>query len=158
MEMERLIARADSWLRRERSDYYGGLAPGCTDDAIAGYEQAIGFQLPPALRGLWRWKGGSDAEALVHNHAFISLDESREIKLDLDGMIGTDFEDPEWWKRSWIPFTRSWGGDSYCVDLIDGRVIDFWHDEPTRNVLAPSFEAWFAELVATMESGELELA
>jgi len=37
-------------------------------------------------------------------------------------------------------------------------VIDFWHDEPTRNVLAPSLADWFRELVVAMEEGRLELA
>ena len=156
--MDGLFARADAWLRRERPDYHAGLGPGCGDEEIAAYEAAFGVALPPGLRSLWRWTGGSDDGALFGNHALISISESQEIKTDLDGMIGTDFESPDWWKRSWLPFTRSWGGDCLCVDVATGQVIDFWHDDATRNVLAPSFEVWFAALVETMKSGKLELA
>ena len=82
----------------------------------------------------------------------------------LDGMIGADFDDPTWWRRGWVPFTESFNGDHYCVDIeAEGggtpcQVIDFWHDEPTRNVLAPSLADWFRGLVVTMEEGRLDLA
>jgi cell wall assembly regulator SMI1 len=93
---------------------------------------------------------------------FIPLEDSASSKELLDGMI--DFDDPNWWRRGWVPFTLSYGGDHYCVDLdaeagrAAGRVIEFWHDAATRNVLAPSFADWFDHLVSTMEEGRLKLA
>lgn len=168
-DMPALIDRADRWLRANRPGFYAGLKPGVSDAELDAYERRFGLTLPPELRLVWKWKNGSpddplvgdeSSDALLHNHRFISLDDSAETEAELDGMIGADFESPEWWKREWIPFTTSWGGDHYAVEISDGksRVIDFRHDEETRNILAPSFAEWFEQFVATMERGELELS
>jgi cell wall assembly regulator SMI1 len=124
--------------------------------------------LPMEFRQVYHWRDGQDlnllGEALVHNHMFIPLSASASTKKLLDGMIGADFDDPAWWRQGWVPFTESFGGDYYCLDLeakdggTRGQIIDFWHDEATRNVLAPSLVDWFRDLVTTMEEGRLELA
>ena len=168
MAMDDLINRADAWLRSNRPDYYAILRPGVGDDALDAYAAQFGLQLPTEFRMLYRWKDGQDlavSEALVHNHMFMPLAESASSKALLDGMIGSDFDDPDWWRHGWIPFTESYGGDHYCVDLdaeagaaAEGRVIKFWHDTARRPLLAPSFAAWFDDLVRTMEEGRLELA
>ena len=164
--MRDLIRRSDAWLKANRPDYYSILRPGVEDAALDAYQARFGLVLPPELRQLYRWRDGQDlgrSIALVHNHMFVPLAHSASDKEMLDGMIGADFEDPAWWRRGWVPFTESYGGDRYCVSLdaedgAPGQVIDFWHDEPTRNVLAPSFADWFRELVLAMEQGRLELA
>lgn len=168
-DMPALIDRADRWLRANRPGFYAGLKPGVSDAELDAYEARFGLQLPAELRLLWKWKNGSpddpqakdgSSDALLHNHLFISLDDSARTKAELDGMIGADFESPEWWKHAWVPFTTNWGGDHYVVEVTGGksRVIDFWHDDEPRNVLAPSFAEWFEQFVITMERGELELA
>jgi cell wall assembly regulator SMI1 len=164
--MQDLIGRADAWLRANRPDYYAILRPGVDDVALSAYEARFGLVLPMELRQLYHWRDGQDLNvsvALVHNHMFMPLSQSASSKEELDGMIGFDFDDPAWWRRGWVPFTLSYGGDHYCVDLeaesgTRGQVIDFWHDDATRNVLAQSLVDWFRELVATMEDGRLELA
>jgi cell wall assembly regulator SMI1 len=167
MAMDDLIRRADSWLQRNRPDYYAILRPGASDAALDAYAARFGLELPAELRQIYRWRDGQDlavSAALVHNHMFIPLEASASSKELCDGMIGFDFEDPNWWRRGWVPFTQSYGGDHYCVDLdaeagaAPGRVIDFWHDDADRHVLAPSFAEWFDQLVTTMEEGRLELA
>jgi cell wall assembly regulator SMI1 len=163
-----LIARADRWLKQNRPIFYAALQPGVSDADLDAYEARHGLKLPAALRALWKWKNGipeypdlpdGESEALVDNHAFISLQSSSQTKDILDGMIGTDFESPDWWKREWVPFTHNGGGDNYVVDTADprGRVIDFWHADADRPVAAPSFPAWFKDLVDRMERGELEV-
>jgi cell wall assembly regulator SMI1 len=164
--MQELIRRADAWLKANRPDYYAILRPGVDDAALYAYEARFGLVLPTELKQLYRWRDGQDLApslALVHNHMFVPLSNSASDKEMLDGMIGADFDDPAWWRRGWVPFTESYGGDHYCVDLdgedggTPGQVIDFWHDEPTRNALAPSLADWFRWLVVTMEEGRLEL-
>lgn len=168
-DMPALIERADRWLRANRPGFYAGLKPGVSDAELDAYEARFGLKLPAELRLLWKWKNGSpddpltkdgSSDALLYNHRFISLAESAETKAELDGMIGADFESPEWWKRAWVPFTTSWGGDHYVVKVTGGKsgVIDFWHDDATRNILAASFNEWFEQLVITMERGELEIS
>jgi cell wall assembly regulator SMI1 len=164
--MQDLIRRADMWLKANRPDYYAILRPGVDDAALDAYEARFGLVLPTEFRQLYRWRDGQDLEpsvALVHNHMFVSLSHSASGKEMLNGMIGTDFDDPAWWRHGWVPFTDSYGGDHYCVDLdaeggTPGQVIDFWHDEPTRNLLAASLADWFRKLVVAMEEGRLELA
>jgi len=166
--VQNLISRADAWLKANRPDYYAKLRPGVDDEALDAYQARFGLALPMEFRELYRWRDGqdlgADARALIHNHMFLPLSESATSKELLDGMIGADFDDPAWWRRGWVPFTLSFGGDHYCVDLeaedggTRGQIIDFWHDDPTRNVRASSFADWFRELVVTMEQGRLKLA
>jgi len=166
--MDDLIRRANAWLKANRPDYYATLRPGVDDVALEAYQVRLGLVLPTELKQLYRWRDGQDldigAEALVYNHMFLPLSDSAASKELLDGLIGADFDDPAWWRRGWVPFTLNFGGDHYCLDLdaegggTPGQVIDFWHDEPTRNVLAASLADWFRALVVAMEEGRLELA
>ena len=167
MAMDDLIRQADAWLRSNRPDYSAILRPGVDDAALDAYAVRFGLELPADLRQFYQWRDGQDldvSKALVHNRMFIPLAASASSKELCDGMIGFDFEDPNWWRRGWVPFTESYGGDHYCVDLdaeaspAVGRVIDFWHDNAKRPVLAPSFADWFGHLVTTMEAGRLKLA
>jgi len=163
-----LIRRADTWLKANRPDYYATLRPGVDDAALDAYGARFGLVLPTAFRQLYRRRDGQDlgvdAEALVRNHMFVPLSNSASKKEMLDGMMGSDFDDPAWWRPGWVPFTESFGGDHYCVDIAaegggtPGQIIDFWHDAATRKVLAPSLADWFRQLVVAMEEGRLELA
>jgi cell wall assembly regulator SMI1 len=166
--MRDLISRADDWLNANRPDYYARLRPGVDEAALDAYQAKFGLALPTEFRELYCWRDGqdlgADAKALVHNHMFMPLSDSASSKELLDGMIGADFDDPAWWRVGWVPFTLGFGGDHYCIDLETedgvrrGQIIDFWHDDPTRNVRAPSLAAWFRDLVICMEQGRLELA
>jgi cell wall assembly regulator SMI1 len=167
MAMDDLIRRADAWLQRNRPDYYAILRPGVADDSLDAYAARFGLELPTELRQVYGWRDGQDlpvSKALVHNHMFMPLAESASSKALLDGMIGFDFDDPNWWRRGWVPFATSYNGDHYCIDLdaeaggATGRVIEFRHDEARRRVIAPSFADWFDQLVSTMEEGRLKLA
>jgi cell wall assembly regulator SMI1 len=95
---------------------------------------------------------------------FSPLDDIVSSKELLDGMIGEDFDDPKWWRRSWVPFLPNGGGDHLCIDLTaedggtPGQVRIFYHDDPSRKITHPSFEAWLHDLVHSMEAGTLKLA
>ena len=95
---------------------------------------------------------------------FSSLEDIAHHKELLDDLIGSDFEDPRWWRRSWVPFLENGAGDHLCVDLAaedggtPGQVLMCYHDWERRPVRSPSLEAWLADLVASMESGSLRLA
>ena len=166
--MQNLILRADAWLKANRPDYYAKLRPGIDVAVLDAYQARFGLVLTTEFRELYLWRDGQDigpgVGALVHNHMFMPLHKSASSKELLDGMIGADFDDPAWWRVGWVPFTLSFGGDHYCIDLETedrakrGQIIDFWHDEPTRNVRAPSLADWMRGLVLSMEQGRLVLA
>jgi cell wall assembly regulator SMI1 len=86
-----------------------------------------------------------------------ALEDIAETKEMLDDMIGTDFEDPNWWLRAWVPFLSNGSGDHLCVDTRTGALIAFWHDWEDRRQEHASLEDWLTALVEQAERGELEI-
>ena len=162
-----LIERVDRWLAANRPDYDAHLRPGASDAALDAFEARFSLRLPDPFRALYRWRDGQEegfTASLQDNRVFMSLEDVSEAKEMLDGMIGTDFEDPRWWRRGWVPFLANGGGDHVCLDVTaedggePGQVVAFWHDWENRPVKFPDFEAWLRQLADSMEAGDLELA
>jgi cell wall assembly regulator SMI1 len=164
--MEALIERMDRWLAANRPDYYAVLQPGATDAELDDFEAQFAIKLPAAFRTLYRWRNGQDemsSASLQGNRSFCTLAEIASTKDMLDGMIGSDFDDPRYWRRGWVPFLHNGGGSYLCLDLAaeDGgranQLIGFWKRDEDRPVEFPSVEAWLADLIESMEAGKLEL-
>jgi cell wall assembly regulator SMI1 len=160
-----LIASMDKWLTVNRADYHSQLQPGISKQELDNFEAKFNLRLPPDFRELYEWRNGQSASAsLQFNRMFLPLEEAGSTKETLDGMIGTDFDSPEWWRQGWVPFLANGGGDLLCVDLsaedggTPGQLRAFWHDEADRPVEYANLEAWLTELVESMENGSLELA
>jgi cell wall assembly regulator SMI1 len=114
------LERMELWLATNRPDYLERLRPGATEAELDAFEARFSLQLPDSFREFYRWRNGQPPDlsaSLSQNWMFSSLDEIAETKELLDGMIGTDFEDPKWWRLSWIPFLANGGGDHLCLDL-----------------------------------------
>ena len=165
--LETLIGRLDRWLTANRPDYYAHLQPGVSDAQLDAFEARFALKLLNTFRHLYRWRNGHDqlrSDSLVNNLMFSSLEDIARQKELLDDLIGSDFEDPRWWRRSWVPFLENGAGDHLCVDLAaedggtPGQVLMFYHDWDRRPVRSLSLDAWLADLVAAMEGGTLELA
>jgi cell wall assembly regulator SMI1 len=161
-----LIGRIDRWLAAHRSDYYVLLQSGVTDAQLDTFEVKFSLRLPNEFRQLYRWRNGQDpmsCEPLQLNRTFSTLEEIADTKDLLDGMIGSDFDDPRWWRRGWVPFLHNGGGSHLCVDLDaedggqPGQLIAFWKADADRPIEFPSLEAWLIDLVSSMEDGSLEL-
>jgi len=90
---------------------------------------------------------------------FARLESIISTKELCDSLIGSDFEDPRWWRQSWVPFLDNGGGDHLCLDLkaedggTPGQVLAFYHDYASRPIQFDSFAAWLTGLVESMESG-----
>lgn len=162
-----LIKRLDRWLAANRPDYYAHLQLGATDAQLDGFEAQFSLKLPKAFRKLYRWRNGHDMirlESLVQNMMFSSLQNIAHSKELLDDMIGSEFEDPKWWRRDWVPFLANGAGDHLCLDLTaedggtPGQLLTFYHDWESRPIQFPGLEAWLAALVESMENGSLRLA
>lgn len=156
----RLIERIARWLCEHRPDYYARLQPGASDPEMDAFEAEFAVVLPEAFRALYRWRDGqppTESGSFQNNWMFASLSDVSQTKRMLDGMIGYDFEDPQWWRRGWVPFLSNGGGDHLCLDLEpeaqEGRVFVFRHDEGQRPVQFEDTVAWLRSLAEAMESG-----
>jgi cell wall assembly regulator SMI1 len=64
-----------------------------------------------------------------------------------------------WWHPGWVPFASNGGGDSICLDLAPaaagtvGQVITMNHETAERELLAPSYARWLAEVADLVEHG-----
>jgi cell wall assembly regulator SMI1 len=161
-----LIARMDRWLAANRPGYYAKLQPGVTELALTEFEKQFQLTLPYSFRSLYAWRNGQRADcfdSFQENRMFSSVDEITETKALLDSMIGSDFDDPKWWRRGWVPFLSNGSGDHLCLDLVaedggtPGQVIAFWHDWKDRSIKFASLDGWLERLVESMESGALKL-
>ena len=60
--------------------------------------------------------------------------------------------------------TYSGSGDHHCIDLSPGpkgnagQIIEMWHDEGARPVVAESFRAWMTAFADDLENDELVLS
>ncbi len=95
----------------------------------------------------------------------------REWKMLNDLKASGDFDDSqaephdgvalEWWSDTWIPFAANGGGDLFCFDIEPPKggkkwqVIKFVHDDPERELVAPSYAAWLARVADAVENGQL---
>ena len=161
------ITRIDRWLAAHRPDYYAQLRPGVEGAALDAFESQFSLQLPGAFRELYGWRNGQDpmsSDALVMNRSFMNLQDIADAKELLDEMIESDFDDPRYWRRGWVPFLHNGGGSYLCVDLgaedggTPGQLIGFWKADQDRPIEHPSVEAWLNNLADTMERGALKLA
>ena len=161
-----LIGRMDRWLAAHRPDCYAQLQPSANDQDLDEFQELFGLELTESFRTLYQWRNGQRPEyskSFQGNRMFSTLEEIAETKGILDGMIGADFADPQWWRRGWVPFLANGGGDHLCLDLVaedggsPGQLIAFWHDWEERSVEYDSLDAWLEDLVESMESGMLEL-
>lgn len=162
-----LIDRIDQWLRENRPPYYSTLRPGASAEALDAAERQLGVTFPQSLRALYRWRDGQRRDSfdpLLLNLTFMPLEAVIENKLMLDGMIGTEFTEPDWWRRDWVPFLENGGGDLLCVDLGGfgtgnaGQVLWFDHETAEREIIHQSIDDFCADLLHRMSTGSLELA
>lgn len=160
------ITLIDRWLAAHRPGYYAQLQPGVDAVALDAFESRFSLRLPAAFRELYQWRNGQDSasyDALLINRTLMNLQDIADAKALLDDMIDSDFDDPRYWRRDWVPFLHNGGGSYLCVDVraedggTPGHLIGFWKANKDRPVEHPSVEAWLNSLANTMERGELKL-
>ena len=154
------IQMLDKLLSDLRPEFYAGFQESLNDAEIESLEKKYRITLPEDLRELYKWKNGQREncfEAFVNNSMFIALEEALETAKEYNAMIGTDFEIENWWNKNWIPIFHNGGGDYICYDCgglftgKKGQLIEFWHGENDRNVIAPSLESFVISLIKYYE-------
>ena len=170
--IEHAWQRIESWLRENAPDTLASLRPGAAPAEIAVTEAHLGVTLPDDLRASYLIHDGqTDISSLIEGVELLSLSNvCIQWTIWKDLLDDGTFEDsvsapvgpirPEWWNARWIPLTRDGGGNSHCLDLDPapgggvGQIITMWHDEDTREILAPSFGAWLTQFADELDEGE----
>ncbi|HVY90587.1 MAG TPA: SMI1/KNR4 family protein [Hyphomonadaceae bacterium] len=150
------------------------LAGGASETDLIEAERIIGIALPDDLRHLLKLHDGSQgyqalpgwellssegiiSEWTIWEDLYRSEFKPEGYESEPSGPIRSD----EWWRLKWIPFTRDGGGNCLCVDMAPaaggtkGQVITLWHDNPGRELIAPSLTEFVEILAEDMEDGKL---
>jgi cell wall assembly regulator SMI1 len=164
--------RIEAWLRAQVPSGADVLSPVAAEEEIAATERFLGVSFPEDVRASFRLHDGQAGGPWpVWGCELLSLGRIREEwtawKELLDrGMFensrscsdGRVVED--WWHAGWVPLTHDGSGNHYCLDLNPGptgragQIIQMWHDDPGRPVVAPSYRAWLAAFADALEAGE----
>jgi len=167
-------SRVGQWLEANAPEILENLAGPASDAEFAAREKALGVSLPHDFKTAYRIHNGQhrDIPGLTEFGQLLPLkrvvEEWKVWKelLDTGDFAGATSEPNPgirnvWWSPRWIPFTSDGGGNHLCIDLEPasggnvGQVITMWHDDPHRELVAPNFGAWLAQLAADLETGKL---
>jgi len=153
--MNKSLQKLDKYLLALRPEFYASLKQPLNDDEIDTLEEKYKTKIPNDLQTLYKWKNGQDYncyDAFVNNSIFLPLEQALETAIENTSMIGLDFEIKNWWNEKWIPIFHNGGGDYICYDFgglytgQQGQLIEFWHTDNDRNVIAPTLEAFISRL------------
>ena len=176
--MDGTWGRIEAWLAANAPIVAAGLNPPASSEAIADAEQYLGVQFPADVRASYLRHDGQrfDSPGLLDGWEWLSLERIRdEWKVWKDLLDGGDFNGirsdadgrfvrKDWWNPAWIPLTYSGSGDHHCLDLApgpqgrSGQIIEMWHDEGARPVVASSFGKWLADFADGLEAGDFVLS
>src|SRR5262245_32923021 len=169
--MREIWNRIEAWLQAHVPSGDNVLSPGAAEEEIAATERFLGVSFPEEVRASFRLHNGqSGGPWLVWGCELLSLGRIREewnawkelldrgtLENCRSGSDGRVVED--WWHARWVPLTHDGAGNHYCLDLNPGpkgragQIIQMWHDDPERPVVAPSYRAWLAALADALEAG-----
>jgi cell wall assembly regulator SMI1 len=162
--MNEVVARLGQWWWKTRPAVLEELAPGLMDDAIAAYEQELGVSFSEGMRALYRWRDGAlpdrPGPCIIGRYALMSLREVAANQKTMNELLdqGT-FKTKNWWRRTWLPVFSKGTGDFLCWDPRGsfsgekGQLLEFWHTDHDRTVLAPSFDGFLTAYVDSLEAG-----
>lgn len=161
--MDDVVARLATWLGERNPKALEGLAPGATDEQLAACEAAVGAKLPEGLRALLRWRNGNGPDcyaSIIAGRMLLSTEHiASQQKMMNELAERGDFSSKDWWRTTWIPVLDKGSGDVTCIDPRGGfggepnQVIEFWHETPDRQILAPSFDGYLTAYVDVLEAG-----
>ena len=171
MPMREIWTRIEAWLLAHVPSGASVLSAGATEEEIADTERFLGVSFPEDVQASFRLHDGqSGGPWLMWGCELLSLSRIREewnawkelldrgtfedFRSDSDGRVVKD-----WWHARWVPLTHDGAGNHYCLDLNPGpegragQIIQMWHDDSKRPVVAPSYRAWLAAFADALEAG-----
>jgi len=152
------------------------LNPPATDDEISFVENLVGQQFPEELKQIYRMANGQqEAEACVplfyQGYVFLPL---ASVVDQWEVMKQLHDESPSFgdlyhiqgavngyhWSPNWIPIAYFISGDLLCIDYtptekgVVGQVVEFIHDDFSRDHLGGSINAYMSDIYTKLMSGE----
>lgn len=153
--MKDILIKLDHQLSALRPEYYQMLKEPLNIRRIYYLQKKYKVKVPADIKALYKWKNGQLEDcydAFVNNAMFIPLSEALETAAEFTAMIGSDFDQENWWHNQWIPLFHNGGGDYICYDCGGlftgqaGQLIVFRHDVPDRHVIAPTLSSFVSKL------------
>ncbi|MBA4187326.1 MAG: molybdenum cofactor biosynthesis protein MoeA [Planctomycetaceae bacterium] len=168
--MQQVWERIERWLSRNAPTVLVGLHDGATAEEIRRAEGLIGCEFPDVFKQSQIIHNGARTCSLLEYWDFLSLTEIVTAwNLLRDCYDRGFFEEAqsnprgpirrEWWNPRWIPLTSEPSGNHLCMDLAPadggqrGQVISWYHDDALRDLVAPTYEAWWEQLATGLEAG-----
>lgn len=172
--MKKVWKKIEECLENNAKHVLDSLQPGATDEEIAETERYLGVKFPEEVKKSYKIHNGqypSKMIGFIEGRDFLSLEEIKSQWTIWKELVeGGDFEGnegepegpvkPDWYNLKWIPITHNGGGDHHCIDLDPaeegniGQIIEMWHDDGARTVVAKSLKDWLKEFANALEEGE----
>jgi cell wall assembly regulator SMI1 len=162
--MNDVVARLERWLAQRCPHKLERLAPGLTDEVIEAHERQLGATFPEGLRALYRWRDGARpgqfGVSILGRYDLSPLAQIAERQRMLNELLDHgSFPTKNWWRKTWLPIFDKGTGDLLCwdprgsFDGSPGQVLEFWHTDHDRTVLAPSFDGFLTAYVDSLDAG-----
>jgi cell wall assembly regulator SMI1 len=162
--MKDVVARLQRWLEQRCPHKLEQLAPGLMDEAIEVHERQLGVTFPEGMRALYRWRNGAKpgqfAVSIIGRYDLSPLAQIAERQQMLNELLDHgSFQTKNWWRKTWLPVFDKGTGDLLCwdprgsFDGSPGQVLEFWHTDHDRTVLAPSFDGFLTAYVDSLDAG-----
>ena len=165
--MRSVLGRFEDWLNEHDKEFLGKLQPGLTDARITEITAALGIELPPEVRALYRWRNGEPGEdgRFVFFRSFLPLENACRVWEQLRAMNRCDEwavngkQPPGTWSEHWFPMFTWSNGFHLCVDLHGtyrgkrGQILEAWLKDEDRNLVASDLGSWLDGFVAALEQG-----
>lgn len=157
--MEEKWQKLEAWLAENAPQVLTPLNPPATEDEITAAETRIKMKFPPSVRASYLVHNGEQRKwGLFAAWQFLPLE---QVVKTIDEMIRIEeqFKFGDFDATLMIPILQSGGGDFYYVEKsVNGKetkVIEWWHEQPSRDVKFQSFAAFFDDFLAKLENGEI---
>jgi cell wall assembly regulator SMI1 len=157
--MDEVVARLATWLETHDPERLQAFGPGASEEAIAAAEKEVGVAFPAGMKALYRWHDGT-ARPLLGNRVLMSLADIVKTRQMMNKAVDDGaFKTSNWYRKTWVPFMSNLAGDHLVWDPRGsfsgepGQVLEFWHTDHDRKVLAPSFDGWLTSIVESLEAG-----
>lgn len=159
------FALIEAWLETHAPTLKSYLNPPATPEQISLFEKQLTCRLPDSVReayglhdgessasnglhGTWHWLPLAEVQAVIAEHR----------------LIEAEYHFGDFVPELMIPIMQSGGGDLYYVESCihpaaaaqtgaESEVIEWWHEQPTRVVIAPSFAGLWQKFAEDLETG-----